>query len=116
MAGFGTVLFTFAKGHLVGQDSEGNRYYVERRPPSDRREKRWVLFKDQTEASSIPPEWHAWLHYTSDAPLTGVARMPWQKPHERNLTGTSQAYLPPGHDLRGGKRAKATGDYQAWTP
>jgi NADH:ubiquinone oxidoreductase subunit len=116
MAGLGTILFTLAKGHRVGLDPDGNRYYVERNPPKDRREKRWVVFKGEVEASMIPPEWHAWLHHTAQAPLTGASRKPWQKPHECNHTGTAQAYLPPGHDLKGGVRAKATGDYQAWQP
>ena len=116
MAGLGTLLFTLAKGQMVGLDPEGNRYYVERRPVKGRREKRWVVFKGEVEASRIPPEWHAWLHYTAQAPLTGAVRKSWQKPHQHNLTGTGQAYLPPGHDLRGGKRSKATGDYQAWVP
>ncbi|MEC8792576.1 MAG: NADH:ubiquinone oxidoreductase subunit NDUFA12, partial [Pseudomonadota bacterium] len=31
-------------------------------------------------------------------------------------TGTRYAYRPPGHASQGGQRAKATGDYQAWTP
>ena len=40
----------------------------------------------------------------------------WQKPHVPNLTGTADSYRPAGHDYQGGKRAKATGDYEAWTP
>jgi len=43
-------------------------------------------------------------------------RKPWQKPWRPNATGTGLAYRPPGHQLMGGKRAKADGDYQAWTP
>ena len=101
---------------LAGQDPEGNRYYTERNPAKNARAKRWVVFKGEVEATRIPPEWHAWLHYTADAPLTGATRQQWQKPHIANQTGTSEAYLPPGHDLRGGKRAKAAGDYQAWSP
>ena len=116
MAGFGTMLFTMAKGQLVGQDPEGNRYYTERNPVKGRRARRWVMFKGEIEASRIAPEWHAWLHYTADAPLTGTTRQTWQKNHQPNHTGTDQAYLPPGHDRKGGKRAKAVGDYQAWTP
>jgi len=43
-------------------------------------------------------------------------RKPWQKPHTPNLTGTTLAYKPTGHQLNGGQRARATGDYEAWTP
>jgi NADH:ubiquinone oxidoreductase subunit len=32
------------------------------------------------------------------------------------MTGTRFAYHPPGSILRGGVRAPATGDYEAWTP
>ena len=43
-------------------------------------------------------------------------RRPWQKEHQPNPTGTPAAYLPPGHTLKGGRRAAATGDYEPWTP
>lgn len=111
----GTLLHTWLKGKLVGTDADGNRYYVERNAPKGRRAKRWVIYNGEAEASRVPPEWHAWLHYTSDEPLRAPQR-PWIKPHEPNKTGTSQAYLPPGHDLRGGRRERATGDYEAWQP
>ena len=33
-----------------------------------------------------------------------------------NLTGTNEAYRPPGHVLVGGKRQPATADYEPWRP
>lgn len=115
MTSLGTLLSTWLTGKLVGTDPAGNRYYTERGAAKGRRTKRWVIFKGDVEASKVPPEWHAWLHYTSDQPLAADAA-PWRKAHEPNKTGTSEAYLPPGHDLRGGRRERAAGDYQAWTP
>ncbi len=114
----GTLLFTWLKGEPVGTDSFGNRYYRERKPSAGRREKRWVLYHGDAEASKVPPEWHAWLHYTVDAlPNSGDGpRMAWQKEHLPNLTGTARAYRPPGHALEGARRDKATGDYEPWTP
>lgn len=99
-----------------GRDAFGNRYFRARRTPKGTREKRWVLYAGEPEASKVPAEWHIWLHHTSAAPLSDKERRPWQKPHQQNLTGTPDAYLPPGHTLEGGKRDKATGDYEAWTP
>ena len=64
----------------------------------------------------VPSEWHAWLHYTTNAPLVEQARRPWEKPHLPNVTGTAAGYRPSGHDYQGGERARATGDYEAWTP
>jgi len=33
-----------------------------------------------------------------------------------NMTGTALAYRPPGALEKGGQRAAATGDYEAWAP
>lgn len=114
----GTRLFTWFSGHLVGTDAEGNRYFRERRPAKDRRQKRWVVYKGKPEASRVPAQWHAWLHHTVDTVPTEQPRAvkPWQKEHLPNRTGTTQAYRPPGHDYEGGKRARATGDYEPWRP
>ena len=103
----------------VGVDSQGNKYYRAKPRKGYKRERRWVIYKGVAEASKIPPEWHGWMHHPSDAiPSSEVKsfRRKWQKPHAQNLTGTEEAYFPPGHELKGGKRAKATGDYEAWTP
>lgn len=113
----GTRLHTWLHGRLVGTDSEGNRYYVDRRTAGHKREGRWVLYNGEAEASRVPPEWHGWLHKTVDRPpKSDDPRRPWQKPHLPNLTGTARAYRPPGHTLAGGQRAKGTGDYEPWVP
>jgi NADH:ubiquinone oxidoreductase subunit len=40
----------------------------------------------------------------------------WEVDYTPNATGTAQAYFPQGALERGGKRARAVGDYEAWTP
>jgi len=118
MANLWTRIFTGWHGQFVDIDSLGNRYFQERRAASNRRRRRWVLYKGEVEASNVPPEWHAWLHYTIDEPpfISSAAPKDWQKPHQPNLTGTDGAYRPPGNLLSGGSRDKATGDYEPWTP
>ena len=125
MAGatLGTRLYTWLKGEEVGRDQQGNRYFREKgggnvHRDSLRRERRWVIFEGEREASRVPPEWHGWLHHTIDQPppAGGPSMRPWQKGHQPNLTGTEQAYRPPGHTLKGGRRDKATGDYEPWIP
>ena len=111
----GTWLYTKFKGQKVGEDELGNVYYRSSRMRAGNREERWVIFLGEAEASKVPPEWHAWLHHTTDEPIQ-TSKRPWQKPHQSNLTGTELAYLPSGDDRRGGERAGATGDYEAWTP
>ena len=115
----GTLLFTRWKGRLVGTDEAGNRYYTEKTPAKGRRTKRWVLYNGEHEASRVPPEWDSWLHHTYDE-IPGqdyqVPEIPWAKPREANPTGTLATYLPPGHDLRGGRRERSSADYEAWQP
>ncbi|HYM30314.1 MAG TPA: NADH:ubiquinone oxidoreductase subunit NDUFA12 [Candidatus Cybelea sp.] len=108
----GTRLFTWLRGEKVGEDSFGNRYFREKSGGG----RRWVLFKGEAEASKVPPEWHAWLHHTVDSLPTAHAARPWEREHVPNLTGTSMAYKPPGAVDHGGRRAAATGDYEAWKP
>ena len=109
----GTRLFTWRYGSKVGEDGFGNVYYQTKDG-----KRRWVVYRDQSEASLVPPEWHGWLHYTVDVPPTEERYQPrpWQKPHRPNLTGTPGAHRPTGSTLAQGRRPKATGDYKAWSP
>lgn len=119
MTTIGTSLFTWFKGKQVGEDQFGNRYYEARKANTEGRKRRWVIYARLAEPSLVPAHWHSWLHYTTDQlPNEESAhRYDWQKPHQPNLTGTSERYLPPGHMAAGGKRAKsASGDYEAWRP
>ena len=120
MATIGTRLYTLLCGALVGEDDAGNRYYRERwgRSGPGERERRWVVYEGEVEASRVPPEWHRWLHHSTDEPPTEapLRSQPWEKPHQPNLTGTAAAYRPPGHILGRGQRDPATGDYEPWQP
>lgn len=108
----GTRFMTWWKGRLIGDDQFGNRYYQEKSGP-----RRWVIYHGKPEASMVPAEWHAWLHHTmAEPPIGERPPIPWEKPHIANMTGTARAYHPPGSLMGSGKRAKATGDYEAWTP
>ena len=114
----GTYIYTWFKGKNVGTDEFGNKYYKAKSDSLHGKPRRWVLYKGDNDASKIPPEWHAWLHHTTEEPLTeqSTRALSWQKKHIKNLTGTSEAYRPVGHAYKGGNRAHATGDYQPWRP
>lgn len=106
----GTMLFTWRKGILVGADETGNLFYKSRDS-----NKRWVIFKDNVDASLISADWHGWLHHTvSKVPTDEKAfRKVWEKPHIENKTGSQMAYHPLGKD-----RIKSINysDYEAWLP
>ncbi|MEM1104078.1 MAG: NADH:ubiquinone oxidoreductase subunit NDUFA12 [Pseudomonadota bacterium] len=116
---FGALFTIWKRGEKVGEDEYGNRFFEERNPSfSDGRKRRWVVYNGIAEPSRITPDWHGWLHHTFDAPPTTepLLRRAWEKEHRPNLTGTPEAYYPKGSLWRGGDRAAATGDYQAWSP
>ena len=118
-ATLGTALFTSRRGRLIGMDDQGNKYYVDKKNQSlNGKVRRWVIYDGDVEASRVPPEWHAWLHYTVDTPPSEAmpSRNSWEKPHQVNMTGTSQAHKPNG-SLLDDEPVSAEGvGYQAWKP
>ena len=117
-ATIGTAIFTSRKGEEVGTDAAGNRYYRSKNVKDGQRERRWVIYDGANDASRVPSEWHGWLHGSfDDVPESHLppSRI-WETDYTPNATGTATAYRPAGALERGGTRARAAGDYEAWTP
>ncbi|MCT2559443.1 NADH:ubiquinone oxidoreductase subunit NDUFA12 [Tsuneonella sp. YG55] len=122
-ATIGTSLWTSLNGEHVGTDFAGNKYYrSKKRVPAGQpfagSERRWVIYAGSNDASNVPAEWHGWLHGSLDGvPESHLppARI-WEADYSPNATGTPGAYRPAGALERGGRRAAATGDYEAWSP
>ena len=107
------------KSTKIGTDGYGNTYHEASPRKGYKQTRRWVMYEGDPEPSKVPPEWHGWLHHQTDSVPNDEGesyRRSWQKPPEENRTGTNHAYRPPGHAFVKGKRQKATGDYEAWTP
>ena len=115
-ATIGTAMWSALHGEQVGTDAAGNKYY--RSKKNDGPERRWVIYAGVNDASRVPAEWHGWLHGSFDE--LPESRLPppkiWEADYTPNATGSAAAYLPQGALERGGRRAAATGDYEAWTP
>ncbi|MCJ2187854.1 NADH:ubiquinone oxidoreductase subunit NDUFA12 [Novosphingobium beihaiensis] len=118
-ATIGTSLFSARNGEHVGTDAQGNKYYRSNKVKTpEGYDKRWVIYAGANDASNVPAEWHGWLHHSyDDVPESHLAppRI-WEADYTPNATGTVQAYRPQGALERGGRRAAATGDYEAWSP
>ncbi|WP_332060426.1 NADH:ubiquinone oxidoreductase subunit NDUFA12 [Bartonella sp. CB74] len=112
-----TRFFTWCKGKRIGEDQFGNIYY-EGGYHKDGYPRRWVVYKGYSEASAIPPGWHGWIHHRCNVPPTQEKYQPyeWEKPHVRNMTGTSEAYRPKGSIVYNGERPCVYEDYDAWSP
>ena len=114
---WGTIIYTWFFGHLVGKDKFGNKYFCNKSDYIDIKYKRWVIFSKEVEASRIPPEWHAWLHKTiHKPPLEYKHKYEWQKDHLHNTTGTSEAYFPNSYPLSKLKESKTKKEYETWKP
>eukprot|EP00729_Bicosta_minor_P009201 gene9201-35450_t len=83
-------------GKLVGEDSMGNKYYVN--DDAVYGAHRFVDYNDENytpwdDPAQTSPEWHAWFHKMTDDPPTASKdkfAMEWQG----NLTATSKQYVP----------------------
>ena len=122
-ATIGTLLNSSLKGEQVGTDFQGNRYFrAKKRIPAGQpfagHERRWVIYNGPNDASRVPAEWHGWLHNSYDGVPESHLPPPriWETEFTANATGTVAAHRPAGSLARGGKRAPATGDYEAWSP
>ncbi len=97
---------------FMGADEHGNRYFESKSKDYLGRRRRYVLYKDRAEPSSVPPALHAWLHYLTNDFLDENTHYAWQKPHASNATGTKMAYDPLDHKIRG----KVSADHVSWSP
>ena len=115
---FGTLVYTWLYGFFVFEDEYENKYYCNSKDFTNSDAKRWVIFKKDIEASSIPPHWHAWLHKTIDEPPINYShKYSWQKDHKPNMTGTKDAHFPPSNPLsKDYKPDHIKADYESWSP
>eukprot|EP00249_Psilotum_nudum_P007688 c20750_g1_i1 orf=743-1213(-) len=95
---------------LVGVDKFGNKYY-EKLINTQYGRHRWVEYADKKRynASSVPPEWHGWLHYITDHTpdqLEGMKPVRYGIEHKPNLSGEGEdvTYHSKGHALNPSQR------------
>ena len=90
-------------GKYVGKDSFGNKYY------QNKSGNRWVIYKDEIDASKIPNEWFSWIHFTKNKieNVHEFQKYDWQKPHQANQTGTDNSYHPNKYNEKKNKKYKS---------
>jgi len=110
---WGTRLWIWRFGELVGTDELGNRYFRDKKA-----DRRYVMYNGYADASKISAAWHGWIHHRTNLLPSeqGHVTRAWEQPHQENLTGTALAYRPDGSLLSKGERPRVTGDYDAWSP
>lgn len=113
----GTRFFTWRHGRLVGKDQFGNCYY-ESSIKKDGRFQRWVIYKNFSESSLIPPGWHGWIHHRVDiTPCEENYKYhSWEKPYLPNLTLTKFSYKPKNKLKTKNHNFHVSGEYESWDP
>ena len=108
------------RAKLKGVDVWGNRYYSApaRSGVLPQQERRFVVYKKLIDPSTVTPDWHGWLHHTTnqcpqDHGKKAFAPYFWQKKPLPNLSGTFFAYTPPPY---GGGLNRGASPYKAWSP
>ncbi|MCO5549072.1 hypothetical protein L7F22_002538 [Adiantum nelumboides] len=103
---------------LVGVDKFGNKYYEKLNTQYGRH--RWVDYADLNnyDASSVPPEWHGWLHYITDRKpeqLEELKPVRYGIEHKPNVSGLGDlhAYHSKGHAKNPQQRDWTR--YEPWT-
>ena len=86
----GTRLQIFFSGKLVGEDKNGNKYF------ESKSGRRWVIYKDDVEASKIPNEWYSWMHHMRNKIENNhdLKKYDWQRDHMPNQTGSDNSFHP----------------------
>ena len=118
MKNFFLQIYSYLNGEFIGKDQLGNKYYKSNISHGIKKEKRWVIYKNDNDPTSVEPIWHAWLHHVvKDVPnLKTKKNFYWQKKISPNYTGTKKAYLPPGHILSKERKIKKIKNYESWMP
>ena len=97
----------------VGKDSEGNEYFIKYN--KDKLKKRMVIYKEEVEASRVPPEWQAWLTGTTNIVPSKIKKHVWQKEHQPNQTGKIEEYDPNSNNSDK-KTININNQYSSWSP
>ena len=88
----GTILYSFLNGKKVGEDNQGNKFFIHKK----NKKKRWVLYKKKVDPTTLEVRWQIWLtEIDKDKEITiNNPNFKWQKDKKANLTGTQDAYHP----------------------
>ena len=88
----GTILYTLLKGKKVGQDNQGNKFFIHKK----NKKKRWVLYKKQIDPTSLEIKWQIWLTENDKEKeiIINKTEFKWQKNEKTNATETLDSYHP----------------------
>ena len=111
----GTLLYSFFYGKKVGQDKNGNKFYIHKY----NLKKKWVLYKKIVDPTSLKVAWQLWLtnnkkEIPSDINDNKIYR--WQKERVPNYSGSKKSYHPKTSKNEFEKNKKNKSIKEIWSP
>ena len=88
----GTLIYSFLFGKKVGQDKNGNKFYINKYNSK----KKWVIYNKLVDPTSLMVVWQIWLtNKKKDLPIELNSKNHiWQKERKPNYSGTKKSYHP----------------------
>ena len=89
----GTLLNSFFYGKKVGQDNNGNKFYIHKY----NLKRKWVIYNKLVDPTSLSVEWQLWLTNNKTivpSEINNSKSYIWQKEKTPNYSGTKNSYHP----------------------
>ena len=109
----GTLIYSFLYGKKVGQDKNGNKFYINKY-----NKRKWVIYNKFIDPSSLMVVWQMWLtDKKKDLPIElNKKNYLWQKERKPNYSGTKNSYHPKISKNKFQKNNKNKNLKEIWSP
>ena len=111
----GTLIYSFFYGKKVGQDQNGNKFYIQKY----NLKRKWVIYNKVVDPTSLRVSWQLWLtnNKTSVSPdINNSDSYIWQKEKKPNTSGTNNSYHPKISQNTAKKNQKSSNLKEIWSP
>ena len=110
----GTILYSFLNGKKVGEDNQGNRFFIHKK----NNKKRWVLYNKKIDPTNLEIKWQIWLTENDKNKdiIINDLNYKWQKNKKANLTGTFESYHPANHSEKEKMYSNEKNKNSVWKP
>jgi NADH:ubiquinone oxidoreductase subunit len=111
----GTLLYSFFYGKKVGQDKNGNKFYIHKY----NLKRKWVLYNKIVDPTSLKVAWQLWLtNNKKEIPsdMNDNKIYIWQKEKVPNYSGSRNSYHPKISKNKFEKNKKNKSIKEIWSP
>ena len=111
----GTLIYSFLYGKKVGQDQNGNKFYIHKY----NLKRKWVIYNKLVDPTSLRVSWQLWLtnnNIKAPSEINNSKEYIWQKEKSPNYSGTKNYYHPKIFKNLDKKNEKDRSKKEIWSP